>query len=575
MNNIKGRSEDVKAYCIAAGFIFLFIGPLLKYKPAYDYVIVKNITGFLFCILLSAAFILKNKVFNFNRHSFRVFLLFAGWILLSALMAPVKHGAAKQLEEYLLYFMIFVCAMNSVIEKKWFYFWLGAGFIASLLAIFQFFGELKYPVSTFGNPNFFAGHIMMLIVISFSAIFSETIEKKERAAFIVFLAAAFTALILVKSRAAIFATFFGISTVMLIVNSKGSFIKKWGFFIFLFAVAVFLFPTIHNWFTTNIRVYLWRGTLAMIKRNPVTGWGLGNFVFFYPYFRIKEYFLQAESTPTTTHAHNEYLHIWSETGILGLFLFIALLAVIVFLLRKSVKKDCFENIVFIGVIGGFAAVLIDNIFSTNLRNPSTAMYFWFLMGLSAGKIKQQETSLDVSKILWYTILLVSLVMCVFTSFYRVLPEVYLKRGIWAKDNGNAGEAIDNYLVVSSINPYNYISRYKLAYVYGETGRLEESKKVYLEIHNGIFPHFAKLDANLGTVYLRQGAYTEALRYYKWEEWFNPYDIDVLCSIASIYFIYYDDVEKGMKYINRVLVRDNANVYANNVIKMLKEEGKIK
>jgi len=312
----------------------------------------------------------------------------------------------------------------------------------------------------------------------------------------------------------------------------------------------------------------------MIKKNPITGWGLGNFVFFYPYFRIKEYFLQTESTPTTTHAHNEYLHIWSETGIIGLLLFLSLVGILIFLLVKSIKNKSIENVFFFGVTGALLATLIDNIFSTNLRNPSTAMYFWFLMGLTAGKLKQEQISFNISKILWYSTLFASIIMAVFTSFYRILPEVYLKRGIWAKEAGNTKEAIRNYLVVSCLNPYHYISRYKLAYVYGEIGQIEESKKVYLEIHQKIFPHFAKLDANLGTLYLRQGLYKKALYYYKTAEWFNPYDIEVLCSIASIYFVFYKDVPKGLSYINRVLALQPNNKYAKNVMKMLKEEGKI-
>ena len=233
-----------------------------------------------------------------------------------------------------------------------------------------------------------------------------------------------------------------------------------------------------------------------------------------------------------------------------------------------------EDLFYFGVIGGILAVLLDNLFSTNLRNPSTAMYFWFLLGISAGRLKQEEINFYVSRILWYTILAVSLVMCVFTSFYRILPEVYLKRGIWARERNNAREAVDNYLVVSSINPHNYVSRYKLAYVYGESGRNKEAKRVYLEIQESIFPHFAKIDANLGTVYLREGMQREALHSYRWAEWFNPYDVDVLCSMASIYLVFYDDVARGMEYLRKVLTIDPENGYANKVIGMLKEEGRI-
>ena len=51
-------------------------------------------------------------------------------------------------------------------------------------------------------------------------------------------------------------------------------------------------------------------------------------------------------------------------------------------------------------------------------------------------------------------------------------------------------------------------------------------------------------------------------------------MDVLCSTASIYFIYSNDVKKGLGYIKKVIDIDPGNKYAENVIKMLKKEGKI-
>ena len=566
--------EDSRIYCLVAGFLLLFIGPLVKYPPAYDYVIVKNLTGFLFCILLSASYIMGRKSFGFNRNTFIPFLLFSAWILFTALKAPFKHGAARQLEEYILYFMIFACAMNVRMEKRWIYFWASSGFIASLIAIFQYFGNLRYPVSMFGNPNFFAGHLMMPLIISFAAALSPDFEKNEKKALCAFLAAGFFALLLVKSRAAIFSTFFGISTVMCLSTDKSNPLRKWGGYAVLFLAVALMLPTIRQWFLTNVRIFLWKGTVEMIKKNPLAGWGLGNFVFFYPYFRIKEYFLHPESTPTTTHAHNEYLHICSETGIVGLLLFIAVAGSAIFFLARKLRRDSSGDILFMGVVGSLVAVLADNIFSTNMRNPSTSMYFWFLLGISAGKRINRETGFDFSRILWYTILIVSLAMAVFTSFYRILPEVYLKRGIWARESGDVKGAIDNYLMVSSINPYNYISRYKLAYAYGEAGMLEESRRTYLEIHRKIFPNFAKLNSNLGTVYLMMGQPEKALYHYGIEEKLNPYDVDVLCSTASIYFIYRNDVKKGLGYIKKVIDIDPGNKYAENVIKMLKKEGKI-
>jgi O-antigen ligase len=649
MSNLQKRKENrTDSHSLGvtvALFIFLFIGPLLVFKPAYDYTIIKNITGYLFCLLLSAIFIVYKKKFVFEIKNFLVFLGFSLWIVFSSLTATFSSGAAEEMENYILYFLIFIFAMNLVLEKRDVYIWLASGFIASVTALFNFLKPARYVVSTFGNPNFFAGHLMMLIAISFSMLFVKEHEKTERCLLFIFLVISFFSILATRSRAAISASLVAIATVMFLVYNKGPLIKKWGGYAVIFLAGILAYTRIYQWFITDIRFYIWRGTLNLIKVKPISGWGLGNFPFFYPYYRVREYFLQESATPVTTHVHNEYLHICSEIGIIGLLLFIGVVVIVmVNAFRKSSqyspltlilspkgrgekegilspkgrgeKEGIFSlngrgegrtvispegrekreakishkergdirktdtdsgewyEIFIKGCMAGIVAVLVDNIFSTNLRNPSTAMYFWFLLGSCAGYVRKKEIDFNISRIFWYTAGTVAFIMCVFTSFYRIMPEVYLKRGIWAKESGDLITAINNYSVVCSVNPHNYEAFYKMAFAYGESGKLEEAKKIYLTINRYIFPHFAKTDANMGTVHLRQGDIKRALHYYRWAEWFNPYDIDVLCGEASMYLMFYNDVPKAVAYLNKVLTIDPKNGYANRVMELLKKEGKI-
>jgi tetratricopeptide (TPR) repeat protein len=297
--------------------------------------------------------------------------------------------------------------------------------------------------------------------------------------------------------------------------------------------------------------------------------------------------------------HNEYLQVWAEAGIVGLALFLGLVLVIIWsgtrkysatltqspppsssplkgeeLGKVRGNEGRWEGIFIMGCAAAITAVLVDNLFSTNLRNPSTAMYFWFLAGTCAGYAAKSKIRFNAARLLWYAAGGAAFIMCVFTSFYRIMPEIYLKRGIWARESGRMKDAIENYRVVCSVNPHNYEAFYKMAFAYGESGKLEEAKTIYLTINRYIFPHFAKTDTNLGTVYLRQGDFRKALYHYKWADWLNPYDIDVLCGTASIYLMFYNDVEQAVGYLNRVLTIDPENGYANGVLKMLKEEGKL-
>jgi len=552
--------------------IFFFGGILFIYKPAYDYTIIKTVFGFLFTLLLSVKYIIEEKNFEFNYSTLFPFILLSSYIMFSSFfIAPFKYGSAYLLENYLLYFLIFILTSNLKIRKEWINYWLISSFIASIIGFFQYLSPRHYAISTFGNPNFFAGHILMPMCIGFSILFSKESKDEQKFLIIVFLIISIITLFFTKSRAAITSIFFGFATVFFILNKEKK--VKWIGYIILFLILGFLSPVIYKEFILNIRYYIWSGTINLIKHKPISGWGFGQFIFHYFYFRKREYFLQPESTPITNHAHNEYLEVWAELGIIGLLMFVLFIySVISRYFRKDYK---IESTVIAGFVGGVGAVMIDNIFSTNLRNPSTAMYFWFLLGILSNRYIRKAYSFKFSKLLYGGTLFASFVMSIFYSYYRVLPEVYLKKGIWAKDMKNYKKAIENYEIVCSLNPYNYTAWYKLAYVYGKIGNYKKAEKIYLYINNKIFPHFAKTDTNLGTVYLKMGNYREALKYYSFADWLNPYDKDVLCSIASIYLIYYNNVDEAMKYLNRVLTFDPKNRYANRVIKELKKERKLK
>jgi len=589
-------------------FVFFFIGILGVFKPAYDYTLVKNVIGYFFCLMSGIVFLFAKKNFSFHKTTLIIFLGFFFWLLISALLSQFKYDAFAYLENVLLYFLVFIIGANLKLEKDWIYFWLISSFIAGIMAISQYFGfsnyigvsqylwKTRYPTSTFGNPNFFAGHFLMPFLIGISLLNQKKFWKGEKFFLISFITIGVISILITKSRAAIFAFLVGVSF-FFFFSFKENFLKKWAGFFFLFILLLLLSHKIHTWIFTNIRYYIWRGTWNLIKSNLFLGYGPGNFIFHYPKFRIREYFLQPESTPVTNHSHCEYLELWSEIGLIGLFLFLGLVFLVIFLSIKNKKvttvngikkrkvEETYQGTLPIGFTCGIIAVLFDNIFSTNLRNPSTAIYFWFSLGILLSSIENKENyNLLFSRILWSVVSIVSFIMIVFFSYYRILSSVYLKKGIVAKEEGREweekgnyvkaqiyyNEAIKNYSVACYINPYNYEVWYKLAYVYGTIGKLEEAKKIYLYINNYLFPHFAKTDSNLATVYRKEGKIEESLNYYKKAEWFNPYDKDILCGIASIYLTYYHDNKKAKEYLERVLKIDPNNMYANNVLQSLKK-----
>ncbi len=151
----------------------------------------------------------------------------------------------------------------------------------------------------------------------------------------------FAALTLTKSRAALFAFTAASSYVsfLLLRNHKIRWLKYIGFVTIMIA-AILIWNKIQTQFVHDIRYYIWKGTWNLIKSKFIAGWGTGNFIFFYPYFRFRDYFLRPQATPITNHPHCQYLEIWSENGLLGFVLF---LLVIVTAFYHGLKRHSQET----------------------------------------------------------------------------------------------------------------------------------------------------------------------------------------------------------------------------------------
>src|SRR5262249_26289697 len=121
------------------------------------------------------------------------------------------------------------------------------------------------------------------------------------------------------------------------------------------------------------RGWIWRDTTAMIRENWVTGIGLGAFHTAYPIYSTRD------GTLVVSQAHNDYLQILAEGGILGAIIalwFIFLVA------RDTVRASRHRNPVMagtaLGCAGGLFALFVHSLFDFNFQIPSNALLFLVL-----------------------------------------------------------------------------------------------------------------------------------------------------------------------------------------------------
>jgi len=124
------------------------------------------------------------------------------------------------------------------------------------------------------------------------------------------------------------------------------------------------------------RMAHWQAALSMIQARPLLGYGIGNYPAAYP-----QYNLPGWEDPLG-HAHNYYLNIAAETGLVGLaaYLLWLLLAFAVAWLVAVRATSGLGRAVAIGVLGVLAGQATHNVFD-NLWVHSMAVQVALLLGL--------------------------------------------------------------------------------------------------------------------------------------------------------------------------------------------------
>jgi O-antigen ligase len=128
---------------------------------------------------------------------------------------------------------------------------------------------------------------------------------------------------------------------------------------------------------TLTRSMMWSDTVRLFRHNPILGTGLGT------YEDALRPFQAHLVNLTIDHAHNDYLELASETGLIGAFLlfvpiFYLLIRMIVFFLKDPRR---YRSAILLGCIGSTLGLLIHSLFDFNLQVPANAMIFAAILGI--------------------------------------------------------------------------------------------------------------------------------------------------------------------------------------------------
>ena len=129
--------------------------------------------------------------------------------------------------------------------------------------------------------------------------------------------------------------------------------------------------------STSYRVYIWMGTIAMLKDYWFSGIGPGEGAYniVYPVY--------AYSGIGAPHSHNTFLQVMCDTGIIGILIFVCILWQYYKRLFISYvnSTDRTERILTISGISTMSGFLVQSLFDYTFYNYRVMLLFWVFVGL--------------------------------------------------------------------------------------------------------------------------------------------------------------------------------------------------
>jgi O-antigen ligase len=370
-----------------------------------DYILLLLFFSYLIQIIKSRD--TKINLYNGVKASFRDLVFILMIIIFIVMLVSVSYASDKSIAiseslRFLTYIMVYFIIKYEIKTEKMVTSILNSYTLATFLicafGIIQYFTRIgldekfiydtsKYSVplritSTLDNSNTLGAYLMIAIFpLIMIGIYEK--NKSKKLIYIITSVLALITIILSFSRNAWLGILIGFTLLIIIYN--------WKFILLLLSgVGIsILFPQVRSragdfkLIFGDARVNIWKLAVNMIKENPLFGVGNGNFYYQYGEY-IKKYPKLQYNSYTNFQAHNSYLKVFSELGLVGIVPFIALIISILITLKSMLNKLGHEKLkafykgFYISVIVFIFMNIPDNLFFV----PKITMNFWILVAIS-------------------------------------------------------------------------------------------------------------------------------------------------------------------------------------------------
>lgn len=149
------------------------------------------------------------------------------------------------------------------------------------------------------------------------------------------------------------------------------------FFITQGSYALNIIPNERVTKSDDVRIEVWKTSWEIGKKNWLLGTGLSNFQNYFGEFTKDKINYPEYITPHALTAHNVFLNIWLQAGLLGLVSLIYLLILFFYYGYKGLRNNFLLSAV---LMSSMVAILTQGLVDSSIWKNDLMIFFWFLIG---------------------------------------------------------------------------------------------------------------------------------------------------------------------------------------------------
>ncbi|MDR0915977.1 MAG: O-antigen ligase family protein [Oscillospiraceae bacterium] len=247
----------------------------------------------------------------------------------------------------------------------------------------EMFAGTTRVFSTLQNPNVLAEYLLLVIPFAAAKIITAK-DDLRRVCYIVALAAMLVCMALTFARGGWLGLIAAAAVFLIMLDRRFIIVGIVGLIALYFVLPqsiIARFTSIGNVSdgSTSYRIYIWLGTLALIRTHWLIGIGPGVAAF------TRVYPLYAYSAIVAPHSHNLFLQVMCDGGVFALLGFVGILCASFRSLARGVRRS-FDRTIRVYRIAGIAALtgfIVQGMTDYSFYNYRVTLVFWAVVGLCA------------------------------------------------------------------------------------------------------------------------------------------------------------------------------------------------